>query len=1022
MKYKTVSTIAAILCGTVLSFIPASAQEGASVQKEIGPEAKAGTGSEAEARSLFEAGFAAYDKEQFEEAFSYFRQAADLGCAPAQYLLGECYYGGRGVKPDRNKAKELWKTALSPLRRSAEAGDAEALYLLGLYAENIYRPNSSGLHPPEEQYREFYRKAAELGYPRAEFKFAVCYGESELRTPPEKSPAEALKLYRKAAEAGYAQAQYVLGGLYEEGKGDVGQDLSEALNWYRKASDGGWARATYRIGVFYAEGKSVGQDRAEAVKWYRKAAEAGYPYAQFVYGRCLDTGNGVERDEAEAAKWYRKAAEQDLPAACSALAECYANGRGMEYDLKQASEWNIWGDQDYHGRVSAYNRRRIADRLDPAELDRFDNGLDAEMVYKANSWMEGRYGIRIAESYYYGRNGLRQNYAEAVKWYRNIVQKKSYAEGFGFCELGFCYEFGKGVEPDLEEAEKWYTHPDFRGAYYPWYIGFLQNRTRIREMIRQAQDGDTETAYRLGSMFADGINIKLDMPEALKWFRRAAEKDHPGAQYRIGRCYAEGDGVAKDPVEAVRWYRLAAEQGNANAQLALGNCHEEGLGVAKNPAEAVKWYRLAAEQGNANAQLALGKALLEGEEDEGKAFEARLWFLFAAEQGNAEAQYRIGKNHTPSYDSDRDEWLKWLTLAADQGYAPAFYALGYSGRGATGIEPVFVFDNDRMEEFYLAAAYQGYVPAMKELSAYYHDRDRDPGEAVKWLLRAQENGLELNTYQMYSIGQRYATGSGVKQNKAEAVKWYLKAAEDKKNAPDSRSLGALGDCYYAGDGVRQDKAQAAEWYRKASEKGGWKPKVMLTICYRDTRDERYEEQAEKAVKSLTAASGSNEDAQLALASCYERGIGVQENPSESFRRCSQLVENQGSHVSPLAYMRLARCYRFGIGVEKDRAKAEELFVKAAMKGSPEAQFMLGEFYEERKDDPVSCANALRWYQAAAEHGWYPAEYRLAQCYQRGLLGVKRDPYLAVDIQNEMGRHAPEPVRDPLRELGLSNPK
>lgn len=121
-------------------------------------------------------------------------------------------------------------------------------------------------------------------------------------------------------------------------------------------------------------------------------------------------------------------------------------------------------------------------------------------------------------------------------------------------------------------------------------------------------------------------------------------------------------------------------------------------------------------------------------------------------------------------------------------------------------------------------------------------------------------------------------------------------------------------------------------------------------------------------------------------------------------------------------MRLARCYRFGIGVEKDRAKAEELFVKAAMKGSPEAQFMLGEFYEERKDDPVSCANALRWYQAAAEHGWYAAERKLAQCYQQGLLGVKPDPYLAVDIQNEMGRHAPQPVRDPLRELGLSNPK
>ena len=1015
MKHQTVSAIAAILCGTLLAFVPASAQERAVAQRETGTEAKAGTGSEAEARSLFEAGFAAYENERFEEAFSYFQQAADLNCPPALYLLGECYYGGRGVRPARNKAYELWRTALPPLRQAAETGDAEALYLLGLYAENIYRPNSSGRHPPEERYWEFYREAAELGYPRAEFKFAVCYGESELRTRstiPDIS-AEALNWYRKAAEAGHAQAQYALGRLYEEGKGGVKKDLSEALKWYRKASDGGWARATYRIGVFYAEGKGVGQDKAEAVKYYRKAAEAGYPYAQFVYGRCLDMGDGVKRDENEAAKWYRKAAEQDLPAACSALAECCANGRGMEYDIDQAAKWNIQGNQDYYERVSAYSGRRVVDCLDPAELERFDNGLDAEMIYSASGYSsEPKIKYQLAESYFYGRNGLRQNYAEAVKWYRNTTRHGSNANGLGFGALGFCYEFGKGVEPDMEEAEKWYTAPNSRGPHYPC-------RTKIREMIAQARDGDAETAYRLGVAFANGIGTKLDVPEALKWLRVAADRNHPEALFLIGRCYAEGNGIPKDPAKAVAWYRKAAETGLPEAQMALGKCYESGIGVQKDAVEAFAWYRRAAEQGFAEAPCTPVN-FSEDDLDAEAWTESRMWYMLAAERGNPEAQYRIGMGYSGEREFDRELRRKWLVRSADRGYAPAMYQLGYAG--IHGSDPAIT--PERGEEYLLSAAYQDYVPAMKELADHYSYRDRDPGESVKWALLAQEKGLELNTYQMYTIGQRCAAGDGVKQDKAEAVKWYLKAAEDNTlTGPDSRALRALGDCYYTGDGVRQDKEQAAEWYRKAEERGGWKPKLMLALCYRETRDARYEEQAEKAAKALTAAASGqryDEDVQLALATCYERGIGVREDPAESFRCCSRLVESP--HFSPTACMRLARCYRFGIGVEKDRAKAEELFVKAAMKGSPEAQFMLGEFYEERKDDPVSCANALRWYQAAAEHGWYAAERKLAQCYQQGLLGVKRDPYLAVDIQNEMGKHAPQPVRDPLRELGLSNPK
>jgi TPR repeat protein len=49
--------------------------------------------------------------------------------------------------------------------------------------------------------------------------------------------------------------------------------------------------------------------------------------------------------------------------------------------------------------------------------------------------------------------------------------------------------------------------------------------------------------------------------------------------------------------EAVRWYRLAAEQGFAIAQFNLGYCYKRGRGVDVDLLLAYSWFKLAADQG-----------------------------------------------------------------------------------------------------------------------------------------------------------------------------------------------------------------------------------------------------------------------------------------------------------------------------------------------------------------------------------------------------------------------------------------
>ena len=61
----------------------------------------------------------------------------------------------------------------------------------------------------------------------------------------------------------------------------------------------------------------------------------------------------------------------------------------------------------------------------------------------------------------------------------------------------------------------------------------------------------------------------------------------------------------------------------------------------------------------------------------------------------------------------------------------------------------------------------------------------------------------------------YDNGRGVRQDDAQAVQWYRKAAEQ-GYAGAQNNLGVM---YEQGQGVLQDLALAQEWYGKACDNG-----------------------------------------------------------------------------------------------------------------------------------------------------------------------------------------------------------
>ena len=83
----------------------------------------------------------------------------------------------------------------------------------------------------------------------------------------------------------------------------------------------------------------------------------------------------------------------------------------------------------------------------------------------------------------------------------------------------------------------------------------------------------------------------------MRWYRKAADQGHAGAQSNLGNRYRTGQGVKQDSAAAVRWYRKAAAQGSGAVQYSLGLMYYQGKGVPEDYVQAYMWWELAAARG-----------------------------------------------------------------------------------------------------------------------------------------------------------------------------------------------------------------------------------------------------------------------------------------------------------------------------------------------------------------------------------------------------------------------------------------
>lgn len=544
----------------------------------------------------------------------------------------------------------------------AQRGDGFAMHQYGAMLEN-----GTGVRADEKEALFWYRKSCNAGCPEGQNEMASIYQWGALGV--EANEKEAIRLYYEAAQQGHAKAQSSYGYFTEE------ENPGEAIRWYKAAAEGGYSVGMSNYGRCLYYGIGTEKKFEEAFKWLTKAAEADETNdgAQYMLGILYFNGDGVDKDLVRSAQWYRKAAENGNEAAQYELALCYIYGEGVEADMEEATYWLKAGSALGNERCQEKLAELISTDLTPGltveDVDRWilqstatavdvaekqllillkspgsselsevvwdlqpsaEKGNETSMLVLGRCWEMGM--------------GVAQDFNNAYEWYKRAYDLGSYiAEQHAINSLRLCFEnniFPQGAEAFLRScANKRNTKAMISLAYY--YRFYNPDGRDFPEALRfyrqAAESGDSEAQYLLGRFLVMKNLLKKERNLVIRWWDNALEKGLNAATTEE----FDDEGHKNERAEAMRWLNAAGEEGSCEALRLLSSMYHRGLLVMSDPQQAVKLLVRAAEMEDMTAQGLLGVIFLEGIGVEKNEKEGVDWLGLASEAGNSFAQWNL---------------------------------------------------------------------------------------------------------------------------------------------------------------------------------------------------------------------------------------------------------------------------------------------------------------------------------------------------------------------------------------------
>ena len=559
-------------------------------------------------------------------------------------------------------------------------------------------------------------------------------------------------------------------------------------------------------------------------------------------------------------------------------------------------------------------------------------------------------------AYEYARLALRKGGGSLGAVIPLIARHAQLGKGrFAFL-MGYCAEFGYGVEASDEEAVYWYR--------------------------RSAESGDKSALFALGRMYREGRGVRRDLSRARDYISRAAYLGHAEAQY----AYALQLKKQEHYKEARAYFLLAYGQGVHCAALELGLLAERGLPKKKSAKEAIFYYAKVKEE---LPEAAYRYARLTGDEAS---------MRFAVENNYPEALLEAGLR-------ERDE--RKLSLALDKGLLSARLPLAllcYEKKDYDRARKLLVEDESGEAFCCLGRMYlrgegvlQSYRKAALAFAESAEQMDanglceygkllesgfgvrRDAGAALS---AYEESARRGNAEAIFRTGVFYAEGV-VEKNEALAAKRFALAADLGHGEAAYRYAGCLSKGY----GCKKNVRAALKYLHLAAERGV--AEAQCDLAAKVAKGKRFSLAADLYERAL---GNGCERAALPLAECYRYGRGRGADPDKAIALYERAAKLAGAEL----WLRMASWAETGaVGLCKDEKRAERYCHTAAQLGNPVAQYRVAQaFFEEGCE-----GDAVFWLTKSAENGYAKAKTALAGRYERGD-GVREDVVRAAELYEQ----------------------
>ena len=428
-----------------------------------------------------------------------------------------------------------------------------------------------------------------------------------------------------------------------------------------------------------------------------------------------------------------------------------------------------------------------------------------------------------------------------------------------------------------------------------------------------------------------GEDMAADTAYAVYWIKKAADRKLASAEYNYAILLINGWGVEWDPFAAFKYFREAARAGMLQAQYVTGVLYTDNLIVKRDLNYAYYWINKSSSEGYEPAEQLIGQI-------KPKISESVVDSIAAIEQ-DSDSKYRDTDTESKTnlstpvglvfidFESVGDTVT---TLTDSMLIADLHLTISDSLSRAMEIDSMKYLSDLVIPEnvSLLSSLAESGSPEAQTIIGQFYERglyfNKNDVTAASYYLRALRIDSPKAPYLLWQLNKKPGFINQVEvevadDNPEAKFVWYgltsttydnqlvMKDAIDLlQNAADEKFIPAmieLGLNYYTGRYIDGDFSEGLNYWKEASLLGSKEASVRLIAASLYNDVSRIDQP--KTVKDLINASDEGSVlAQVALAYCYENGIGTTASKSETLAYY-RMAAQRGSQY---AYRELQRLY------------------------------------------------------------------------------------------------------------------